>query len=127
MSDRMIIALDAWNDDLPVWVETLVHECDATSQGKVAKRLGITASTVSQAIRNSYKGNLSNVEARVLAVFQDAKVTCPAQGEISGETCLKWRDRAKRLTSAAPDRVLMFRACQRCPRHQPTEETPNAG
>lgn len=114
MSDRMNVALDAWTE-APEWIIALVRACDETSQNKVAQRVGITASTVSQAIRKSYKGNLNNIEARVRAVYLSGDVACPALGSITGEVCMKWRDKSRVLQSSTPNRVRMFRACRRCP------------
>lgn len=115
MSERLSIAQAAWGEDCPDWIAALVRECDLSSQNKVANRLGITASTVSQALRRSYPGNMASIEARVRTAFMSADVACPALGKIGGEACLRWRDQSTRLTSASPLRVQMFRACRKCP------------
>lgn len=118
MSNRMIVARDAWGHDLPDWIAALVLACDApgSSQNKVAARLGISAAVVSQTLRNDYAGNMGRIEARVRSVYLDDNVNCPALGSISAEACMSWRDRSKVLSSAAPNRVRMFRACRACPR-----------
>ncbi|NRB18340.1 MAG: hypothetical protein HRU33_12415 [Rhodobacteraceae bacterium] len=114
MSHRLDIARKNWGD-VPKWITALIRACDATSQNKVAKRLGITASTVSQAISNSYQGRMDRLEVRVRSVYIDADVTCPAIGIISAETCMGWRDVSGTLLSTSPNRARMFRACGRCP------------
>lgn len=118
MTDRWSIVHAAWGQDCPDWIAALVQECDGSSQNKVAARLGITASTVSQTLRNSYPGNMASIEARVRAALLSSDVKCPALGSISGEACLRWRDRAAHLTSTIPLRVQMFRACRKCPNNR---------
>lgn len=114
MSDRTILAAEAWADAPPNWIMALIQACEQTSQNKVADRLGVAASTVSQLIRNSYPGNMTRMEARVRTVLLEKEICCPALGKISGEACLKWRDRTATLTSASPKIVGMFRSCRSC-------------
>lgn len=110
----MQIAREAWGD-VPDWVEAIVVECDRTSQGKVAKRMGRSPSVVSQVIRNVYNGAMPAIEDRARAVFCETQQKCPALGWISSADCLGWRDQAAELTSSSPIRVRMFRACNACP------------
>ena len=44
----------AWGAAIPDWIETLARECDLTSQNQVARRLGRSASLVSNVLRNKY-------------------------------------------------------------------------
>ena len=116
MSDRMILAQDGWGD-VPEWIEVLVKACDrpGQSQSKVAKALGVSAATVSQLIRNSYKADdLTPMQQRVNRVFANGKITCPAQGIIDGATCQNWQDKAGEFVVSNPMRVRMYRACHRC-------------
>ena len=120
MSPRMDLAIDGWKvKGVPDWVAALVEACDArgASQNKVAGRLRLSGAVVSQTIRNSYQGNMGNIEDRVRAVFMAGLLDCPALGEIGTEDCLKWRDDAADLSSASPIKVRMFAACNACPRH----------
>lgn len=121
MSNRLTIARAAWGTPLPDWINALVQACDApgASQNKVAARLSVSAATVSQVLRNSYAGDTVRIEARVRAAFVDEDVDCPAINTISAEACMSWRDRARNLTSAAPNVVRMFRACRACPKFKP--------
>lgn len=115
-SDRLIVAQDAWGEDLPDWVRTLVAECDQTSQSKVAARLQISSSVVSQTIRKAYPGNLQKVEQVIRETFMNEPVECPAlRKAIASEACLSWRREAEQLKPSSPMMVRMFRACRRCP------------
>ncbi len=122
ISDRLIVAQDAWGEDMPDWVRTLVSECDQTSQSKVAARLQISSSVVSQTIRKVYPGNLQKVEQVVRDVFMNAPVHCPAlKTDISSAACLDHRRRAETWSHSNPFRVRMQRACRACPKF--TKET----
>jgi len=123
MSNRLIIAQDAWGETVPDWIEFLIRECDQTSQNRVAKRLELSAAVVSQSIRNSYAGNLSRIESIVRDTYMNAPMECPALGgEVESPTCLKWRRRADKLESSSPMRVMMFNACRGCPRYRSQTE-----
>ncbi|WP_177627801.1 hypothetical protein [Parasedimentitalea marina] len=119
ISDREIVAQDAWGDEIPDWIMTLIRECDGSSQNKVATRLGISAAAVSQVIRKSYQGSYDNVAMRVREIYMSGDIECPAIGEIASEICLHWRDEIRRGTSSDPQRVLMTRFCRKCPRNAP--------
>lgn len=117
MSDRMIVAKDAWGEELPDWVETLVRECDQSSQNQVAGKLKVSGTVVSQTIRNVYPGSMTTVEQLVRDVFMNAPIHCPAlKKEIPSATCLDYRRRAETWTHSNPFRVRMQRACRACPK-----------
>lgn len=116
MSNRLIVAQDAWTE-VPDWVAALVNECDQSSQASVAKALSLSQTVISQTIRNHYPGDMARIEAVVRDTYLNAPVDCPALGgEVESAVCLKWRRRAKELTSSSPMRVLMFNACRACPK-----------
>lgn len=120
MSNRLIVAQDAWNSETPDWVRALVGECDQSSQTSVAKKLELSPTIVSQTIRNCYPGNMARIEALVRDTYMNAPVTCVALGgEVESSTCLTWRRRAEKLTSSSPMKVMMFHACRSCPRFKP--------
>ncbi|NRB20346.1 MAG: hypothetical protein HRU33_23110 [Rhodobacteraceae bacterium] len=119
ISDREIVAQDAWGEDVPDWIMTLVKECDGSSQNKVATRLGISAAAVSQVIRKCYLGSYDNVAMRVREIYISGDIECPAIGVISSEICLHWRDEIRKGSSAGPQRILMTRFCRKCPRNMP--------
>lgn len=117
MSDRLIVAKDGWGDDLPDWVKVLVQECDQSSQTKVAAKLSLSATVVSQTIRNVYPGSITTVEQIVRDTFMNAPVHCPAlKTEISSAACLDHRRRAEVWSHSNPFRVRMQRACRACPK-----------
>jgi DNA-binding transcriptional regulator YdaS (Cro superfamily) len=122
MSERLEHAIQAWGE-VPAWVQLLIQECDMTSQGKAAKRLGLSSATISQTIRNNYRGNLENVRGRVEDILDTSVVNCPALGQITSKGCLDWRDLAKRGGTTIPLRVRMQRACRLCPRNAKKEGT----
>lgn len=119
ISDREIVAQDAWGADLPDWIMILVRECDASSQNKVAARVGISAAVVSQVIRKSYPGSYDNISMRIREIYMSGDIECPAIGTIASEVCLHWRDEIRRGTSSDPQRILMTRFCRKCPRNMP--------
>lgn len=118
MTPRQQIAADSW-DVVQDWVGALVAACDAkgASQNTGAKRLGFSATVVSQVLRNDYPGNMANVESRVRAILTPNDVNCPALGPIDSADCLAWRDKADALNSVSPIIVRMYGACRRCPRY----------
>ncbi|EBA16383.1 hypothetical protein RSK20926_21699 [Roseobacter sp. SK209-2-6] len=103
LSDREIIARDAWGEVLPDWIAALVSECDSASQNAVAANLGMSATVVSQAIRNCYPGNLAGIENAVRDVFMNAPVQCPAlRKKVESAACRNFRKQAENWTQAAP-------------------------
>lgn len=125
MSARMEIAHDGWGK-VPDWIAALVRACDVASQNQVARRLGYTPAVVSQVIRNRYGAQMGAIEERVRAIYLGGDLDCPALGTIGSETCLRWRDRSKALSSASPAIVRMFRACQVCHRNARRREEEDA-
>lgn len=116
MSDPVSIAQDAWGEALPDWVLRLAEECAASSQNKVASRLGRSAALVSNVLRRKYQGDMAAVEDVVRGRFMRATVQCPALGEVSTAVCRDWMALAKTYNNANSERVRMYRACRSCPR-----------
>lgn len=110
------IMREAWGDAAPDWVKGLAAECAASSQNRVAARMGRSASLVSQVLGNKYKGDLAAVEVAFNGAFRDAVVPCPALGPIPPRTCEDWRRAAQSFQNTNPTKVRMFRACNHCPR-----------
>ncbi|WP_322895206.1 MULTISPECIES: hypothetical protein [unclassified Yoonia] len=115
MSGPFEIAVEAWGHDMPEWVNVLAKACAASSQSKVAKRLGYAAAVVSQILRNKYAGKVDNVRARVEGVLMGATLECPALGLLPLHECQDWRKKAKVFSNANHQRVVMYRACSNCP------------
>jgi hypothetical protein len=108
----------AWGEAMPEWVAVLARACAASSQAKVARRLGRSSALVSEVLGNSYRGNLPAVEETVRGVLMNATVTCPALGELPMHECGMWRTRARTFSGHNALRVQMYRACARCPRNR---------
>ncbi len=109
-------AAAAWGARAPAWISALAHECDRTSQGKAAARLGISAALVNQVLGNVYKGRLDRVEARVRGEFMRATVLCPVLGEISTRDCIA--NQTVKFRPTNPLRVALRRACPACPNRE---------
>ena len=108
-------ARDAWGDDLPDWVMGLAQACAASSQNKVAQRMGYSASLISQVLGRKYPGDLSSVRDRYLGIFEAKTVDCPELGNVPLDRCQDWRKKARHLQPGNARNVQMFRACNRCP------------
>jgi hypothetical protein len=119
MSSALIIARDAWGTTMPEWVERLAETCVATSQSKVAGRLGYTPAVVSQVLRNKYPGNIENVRVQVEGQLMGATLVCPALGNLPLHECQQWRAKSRNFSGANHQRVMMYRACKRCPNNTP--------
>lgn len=114
----LIKAREAWGAALPGWVEVLAVECGRSSANKVAKVLDYTPAVISQVLGNKYPASTDRLEERVRGIFLDAKVACPARGDMPLQECQDWRDKAPRFVLGNPERVRMYRACNKCPRHK---------
>lgn len=106
----------AWGAKTPDWIVALAGECDRSSQGRVARRLGISAAVVNQVLGGAYKGRLDRVEARVRGEFMGATVQCPVLGEISRRDCISNQTLKFRPTN--PLRVALRKACPVCPNRE---------
>ena len=122
MSGAITVARAAWGDDLPDWVLQLAEACEASSQNKVAARLGRSAALVSNVLRRKYPGDMAAVEDLVRGTFMRATIDCPANGTISTADCRNWQLQARTYTNENSERVRMRRACRRCARFQKGED-----
>ncbi len=94
------------------WYAALVQACKASSQSKVALRLGVSTSRVNGVLRGRYKGRVDLVAARVRGELMHEVIECPILGEISKRRCLDEQRRPFAPTS--PQRVMLFKACRSC-------------
>ena len=106
MSELVDTTREAWGGQMPDWVEALARVCAASSQSRVAREKGRSASLVS------------------MVRYMNGKVACPAHGELPTHLCRLWRDRSKNFSGHNAEWVRMHRACSRCPRNR--KEPPNA-
>ncbi len=99
------------------WIKALQQACQESSQNRVAQRLGVSASMISQALRGRYPGDLRALQQRVEGEFMGAAVQCPVLGEISARQCLDCQ--AMPFAATNPQRVRLYRACRSgCPHSQ---------
>jgi DNA-binding transcriptional regulator YdaS (Cro superfamily) len=92
------------------WSAALREECEKTSQVAVARRLGISASTINQILKGVYKGNLTRFETLVRGELMRETVVCPVMGEITKRRCHDEQRRPFAVTN--PVRVAVWRACR---------------
>jgi hypothetical protein len=110
-------AIAKWGE-LPDWIVVLADEVDRTSLRDVAARLQLGKSTLNEVLRNSYKGRVDNVEAKVRGAFMGDTVECPVLDEIAVDLCLI--NQRLPFSTANPIRVALHRACPTC-RHNRTK------
>lgn len=116
MSGPVEIAREHWGADMPDWIARLAEQCAASSQNKVAVKLGRSAALISQVLRNKYPGDLRAVEELFRGHFMAETVLCPALGVLPLNECHDWMAKARHFTNANSLRVRMYRACKKCPR-----------
>ncbi|MGZ9811259.1 hypothetical protein ACXN5S_12425 [Pseudoroseicyclus sp. H15] len=116
MSAALQKAREAWGAELPDWVVSLAEACAASSQNKVAARVGYSGAVISGVLSRRYRGDMSAVEERVRGALMRAVVDCPALGELPTNECADWRKKARQFSGHNSQRVRMYRACHGCPR-----------
>lgn len=99
----------AWGDDLPDWVLLMAQACDRSSQAAVAKRLGVSSAMVNQALKRTYTGAYTTLEARVRGELMGKTHLCPVLGEITTRQCLD--EQARKFQPTNPQRIQVWRAC----------------
>lgn len=122
MTGALAIARAAWGAALPDWIEAMAIECEASSQNRVAARMGRSAAMISQVLRAKYPADLAAVEEVFRGVFQEARVQCPALGTLPSNECQDWRRKSRSFAPGNPLRLRMFRACAHCPRNRKEPE-----
>ena len=114
MNDPVATMRAAWKEAAPDWVVALARACAASSQGRVADRMGRSPAVISQVLHNKYPGDMRAVEELVRGCYLAATVQCPALGTLPTNECAKWRRKARVFSGANALGVQMYRACQRC-------------
>lgn len=107
-----------WGANAPDWIAALAVECDRTSQGQCAARLGISPALVNQVLGHSYKGRFDRIEQRVRGELMRETVDCPVLGEISRRDCLDHQARARSFRATNPLRRALYAACPICPNRE---------
>lgn len=99
------------------WIYVLQQACHESSQKRIAVRLGVSSSMISQALRGIYSGDLSGLQQRVEGELMGSEVTCPVLGDISKRQCLDCQRMPFAATNA--QRVRLYKACRSgCPYSQ---------
>ncbi len=105
----------AWGGNPPDWVAELAAACDATSQNRVAKRIGYSATTISQVLSRTYRGDMARVEQAVRGALMHETVLCPVLGELPQHVCLEHQKKAARgLIGTSSWRTRLTRTCPTC-------------
>jgi uncharacterized protein involved in cysteine biosynthesis len=113
-TDLVARAHEGWDGNPPDWVLELARAAMDTNQTAVAKRIGYSSSVVSQAISNTYNGDIARVETRVRGALLKEKVNCPVLVQVARHDCLDWQKKPWAPTSGL--RVKLYRACRSgCP------------
>ena len=81
-------------------------------QAAVARRIGYSASAVSQALAGKYGGSLDNLLQRVAEIYGNGTVPCPVMGEIPLRRCAE--ERRKAFGATNPQRAQLFVTCPQC-------------
>lgn len=101
-------------------LQALEAACKAGTQAEVARKLGLSDGTVSNARKGRYIGNVDRIAERIRGTLMRATVQCPVLGEITTRICQD--ERGKPFIPNGP-RVRLWRACQACP-HNPKAAKP---
>ncbi len=116
MTEHLTKAMNGWGQPLPAWVEALARACDATSQGKTAKQIGLSPTTVSMTLKGVYTGSLEAVQEAVNAHIMNAAVECPVAGDLPLAECLEHQQTPTRLTNRR--QIEFIDACPKCPNYR---------
>lgn len=112
-TSAMDIVHEFWGPDAPQWILMLASHCDKSSQKAVANKIGRSAATVNQLLKNRYNADLTAVQQRVETAFKAGDVECPILGKITGSECVN--NQNKPYNPGNHVEVRLFLACRRCP------------
>ncbi|HYW03585.1 MAG TPA: XRE family transcriptional regulator [Gammaproteobacteria bacterium] len=105
----------------PLWVGRLRSECIRRSQARVARDLGYSAAVINQALKGTYRGDLTRLREVVEGRLMGATVDCPVLGDMPRDVCLDNQRRPFAATN--PTRVQLYHACRSgCPHSRLQEE-----
>lgn len=98
------------------WLTALREACQASSQSAVARRLGVSASMVNQALKGTYKGDIERLQALVEGSLMSQTVDCPATGDMPKHKCLEHQGRPRSMAFVNPYFSKLYLACRSgCP------------
>lgn len=111
----------AWQNDIPDWVIILAEACDRETQAAVSRKVGYSASAVSQVLSNTYQnGDIGRFEQAVRGALMAETVHCPVLGELPRNTCISWQ--RKPFSTANSHNVRMYGACRNGCKHSHLKE-----
>ncbi len=112
-------AAGGWGASPPDWIVALAEACRREPQTAVARRLEYSASVVSQALTNTYKGDLRRLEAVVRGALMGAETDCPVNGPgLPLDACVRVQERELSGRFARNVLTRSFQAaCPACPRY----------
>lgn len=113
-TDLMARARAGWGEP-PQWVVALAEHAMATSQRAVGDLIGYSGSVVSQAISNTYPGDIDRVAEKVRGALLQEEVTCPVLGPVRLNDCHAWQKKPRSTANSL--NIRMFRACRSGCRH----------
>lgn len=116
MSRNLAMARRAWGAAMPDWIAALARECDATSQARAGRHLGISGSTVNTVLQNKYPASTERIAQMVRGKLMAATVECPVLGELPTDLCVEWQEKAGKFFDTGQLRRRMYAACRACPR-----------
>lgn len=102
------------------WLDILRAEVEATSQAEVARRLDVSSTMISQALRGIYPSSTDRLQALVEGTYLRSTVDCPVCGEISRRRCAQ--EQRRRFSVHSPQRVALSAACRTCPHAAHSEQ-----
>lgn len=94
------------------------------TQADIARRIGVSDGTISNALAGRYIGNVDALAERIRGEVLNQTVRCPILGEITSRICQD--ERKKPFHTANPMRVRIWRACKVCP-HNPSSTASKGG
>lgn len=97
------------NDD---WLDVLDKRCRASSQAQVARDLGLSASTINQVTKGTYKADTARIEQLVRGKYMAETVRCPVIGLIGRDDCA--RNQRHKGIATNPNRARLARTCPTC-------------
>ena len=99
-------------DERPDWIQALDEACKASSQGAVARRLGVSSSAVCAMLKGTYQADTYRMETRVRGALMAETVECPLLGELPTDQCVEEQGMGFHLN---PHRASLYIACKTCP------------
>lgn len=82
------------------------------SQADIARRIGVSEGTISNALKGRYIGNVDALAERIRGELLNQTVACPILGTITTRICQD--ERKKPFHTANPMRVRLWQACRTC-------------